>query len=74
MSPRDAQAFNNRGVALQALGQGDAARRDFEHALALDPCLFDPRYNLMRLGTPAPPPSRPCRYTAQQSRLLSSGR
>jgi hypothetical protein len=74
LSPRDAQAFNNRGVALQALGQTSVARRDFEHALTLDPCGFDPRYNLMRLGTPAPPPPRDCRYTPEQSRLLSGSR
>jgi len=37
LSPRDAQAFNNRGVALPALDQGDVARRDFEPALALAP-------------------------------------
>ena len=66
LSPRDAQAFNNRGVALLALGQADVARRDFEHALQLDPCLFDPRYNLLSLGIRAQPPGT-CRYTAEQS-------
>jgi Flp pilus assembly protein TadD len=73
LSPRDAQAYNNRGVALQALGQAEVARRDFEHALQLDPCLFDPRYNLMRLGT-ATQPSGNCRYSAEQQRLLASHR
>jgi tetratricopeptide (TPR) repeat protein len=73
LSPRDAQAFNNRGVALQALRQAVVARRDFEHALELDPCLFDPRYNLMRLGVVTQPP-RECRYSAEQRRLLASGR
>jgi hypothetical protein len=71
LSPRDAQAFNNRGVALQALGQGDVARRDFEHALSLDPCLFDARYNLLRLGTPASAPNRVCDYTPEQRELLA---
>ncbi len=73
LSPRDAEAFNNRGVALQALGQAYPARRDFEHALRLDPCLFDARYNLLAQGIQVPAtPS--CRYTPEQQRLLSGER
>src|SRR5262245_19056904 len=76
ISSRDAQAFNNRGVALLALGQGDVARRDFERALSIDPCLFDtslfdPRLNLTRLGVVLPPPPQVCRYTAEQRSLLA---
>ena len=73
LTPRDAEAFNNRGVALQALGQAYPARRDFEHALRLDPCLFDPRYNLLALGVALPSASG-CRYTPEQERALSGGR
>lgn len=32
LSPRDAETFNNRGAALQALGQAYPARRGFEQA------------------------------------------
>ena len=70
LSPRDAQAFNNRGVALLALGQADVARRDFEHALKIEPCLFDPRYNLLSLKI-SMPAAAGCRYTAEQARLLA---
>jgi len=50
LDPRNALAFNNRGVALAALGQIPAAAADFEHALALDPHLAEARENLKRLG------------------------
>ena len=49
MNPRDALAFNNRGVALAALGQLPAAAADFQQALALDPQLAEARENLKRL-------------------------
>ncbi len=44
--PRDADALNNRGTALLALGQSEAARQDFTRALKLDPCLASARENL----------------------------
>ena len=50
MNPRNALAFNNRGVALTALGQTPAAAMDFEHALRLDPHLAEAQENLKRLG------------------------
>lgn len=50
MNPQNALAFNNRGVALAALGQEPAAAADFEHALALDPHFAEARENLKRLG------------------------
>jgi len=50
LNPKNALAFNNRGVALAALGQSPAARTDFEHALALEPDLAEARENLKRLG------------------------
>jgi tetratricopeptide (TPR) repeat protein len=40
---------NNRGAALMALGQYDAARGDFQRALRMDPALADARENLSKL-------------------------
>ena len=50
MNPRNATAFNNRGVTLAALGQFPAAAADFQHALALEPHFAEARENLKRLG------------------------
>jgi Flp pilus assembly protein TadD len=59
MNPGNALAFNNRGVALAALGQRAAASADFEQALVLDAHLNEARENLKRLGgTKASPQSR----------------
>jgi len=55
LQPNNAQALTNRGVALQLLQQMDAARQDFEHALAIDPCLAEARGNAARLGAKLPP-------------------
>jgi Flp pilus assembly protein TadD len=53
LDPRNAQNYNNRGVALQELGQSAAARMDFERALQLDPHLAEARENLEKLtGVP----------------------
>lgn len=49
MDSGNALAFNNRGVALAALGQTAAAAADFERALALDPQLSEASENLKRL-------------------------
>jgi tetratricopeptide (TPR) repeat protein len=49
LNPRDGANYNNRGAALAALGQTDAARQDFEHALQLDPALVSARQNLQSL-------------------------
>jgi tetratricopeptide (TPR) repeat protein len=69
LRPGDAQALNNRGVALMSLGQFEAARQDFERALQVNPCLFDARFNLHRLGARAKEnPS--CRFSDEQRRLL----
>ena len=54
LAPTDARYINNRGVALQALGQTEAARADFQHALREDPGLAEARDNLSKL----PPPRR----------------
>ena len=59
MNPGNALAFNNRGVALAALGQPAAASADFQQALVLDAHLNEARENLKRLGgTKASPQSR----------------
>ena len=72
LAPSDPLAFNNRGVALMALSQMDAARQDFERALELDPCLFNARFNLKQLGIEAEVPGN-CRFSYAQRRLLESG-
>ena len=46
--PGDAGALTNRGVALAALGQAEAARADFERALAVDRCYAPALRNLGR--------------------------
>jgi tetratricopeptide (TPR) repeat protein len=50
LDPKNALVFNNRGVALAALGQIPAAAMDFQHALVVDPQLAEARENLKRLG------------------------
>ena len=50
VNPRDALTLNNRGVALEQLGQTVAARADFERALRIDPALTAARENLARLN------------------------
>ena len=60
LAPRDPGALNNRGTVLAAMGQTAAARRDFVAALALDPCLEEPRRNLERFGG-VPPGTSDCR-------------
>ena len=54
LNPSSAMALNNRGVALAALGQNNAARADFERALNADPCFAEAARNLRRLGFAAP--------------------
>jgi Flp pilus assembly protein TadD len=65
LKPGDARALNNRGVALQAMGQMESARADFEAALRADPCQFDARLNLKRFDPPAN-----CRYSDEQRRAM----
>jgi tetratricopeptide (TPR) repeat protein len=69
LTPDDPLAVNNRGVALAHLGQKDAALADFQRALTIDPCLFDARWNLKRLGQAYSAPAH-CRYTRQQQAAL----
>jgi hypothetical protein len=61
--------LNNRGAALLALNQKDAAVQDFERALALDPCQFNARSNLRHLGV-ALPLAPQCKFTAEQKTAL----
>ncbi len=70
LSPRSAEALNNRGAALLALDQRETAQQDFERALALDPCQFDARLNLHRLGISKPPPPQ-CRFSPEQQTALT---
>lgn len=71
IDPSDARAMNNRGAALAALGQTDAARADYERALKRNPCLFDARLNLVRMGVRGEIPSG-CSFTPQQMDALTS--
>ncbi len=70
IDPTDARAINNRGAALLALGQDEAAQADFERALDLDGCLFDARLNLLRMGVRKEIPGS-CSFTPQQLRALT---
>jgi len=49
LDPRDADNYNNRGVALAALGQYEAARLDFERALRISPGLSSAAENLRKM-------------------------
>jgi Flp pilus assembly protein TadD len=69
LAPNDPKALNNRGAALAALGQTEAARADFERALERDPCFADALSNLRRLGV-ARPRSPDCRSIIGQSQYL----
>ena len=71
LAPRSAEALNNRGAALMAIGQKDAARQDFERALAIDPCQFNARLNLLHLGIPQPIPAQ-CNFSAKQIQALQN--
>jgi hypothetical protein len=70
--PNNPQAITNRGVALLMLKQADAARQDFERALAEQPCLFEARLNLLRMGIPGNTPPG-CRYADAERRALTAG-
>jgi tetratricopeptide (TPR) repeat protein len=72
LDPENAGALNNRGTALAALGQADAARADFLRALERDPCLFDARVNLKRMGGTEGGVDGACRFTPGQ--LAEMGR
>jgi tetratricopeptide (TPR) repeat protein len=69
LAPGSADAFNNRGAALLALRQNEAARNDFERALHIEPCAFDARLNLLRMGVEAPR-SAACHFNADQRAAL----
>ncbi|MBY0504915.1 MAG: glycosyltransferase family 39 protein [Bryobacteraceae bacterium] len=69
--PGDPRALVNRGTALAALGQRNAARQDFLRALARDPCFYPALLNLRQLGYPLPVLGA-CRFPAQQKERLAS--
>jgi tetratricopeptide (TPR) repeat protein len=68
--PNSPEALSNRGVALLLLKQLDAARQDFERALKAEPCFWDARYNLKRMGADTTSPPH-CRYTPAQEEMLN---
>ncbi len=71
LAPNDPLALANRGSALAMLGQKEAAKLDFEHALRLDPCQFDARYNMEKvLRYPAMNSPAGCRWNQVQKRKL----
>ena len=53
LAPNDPHALNNRGVALEQLGQHRAAQADFQRALHIDPCLSEARRNIGQAPCPA---------------------
>jgi hypothetical protein len=50
LTPDDPRAISNRAVALAALGSREAAIAELQRALEKDPCLFEARENLSKLG------------------------
>jgi tetratricopeptide (TPR) repeat protein len=70
LTPRSADALNNRGAALLALKQRDAAIGDFKRALDLNPCQFNARLNSQHLGISAPGSWTACKFTAEQKEAL----
>jgi tetratricopeptide (TPR) repeat protein len=70
LAPRSADALNNRGAALLALNQRDAAMEDFKRALDLDPCQFNARLNLRHLGISVAGSVSACKFTAEQREAL----
>jgi tetratricopeptide (TPR) repeat protein len=54
LDPKNAQNFNNRGVAFAYLGLPEAARSDFLRAIEIDPGLTEARENLQKLPPQAP--------------------
>ena len=68
-APGDPQALTNRGTALAALHQIDAAQQDFQRALDRDPCLLPALLNLRQLGHPLPN-LRHCRFNRRQKESL----
>ena len=71
LAPEDATNISNRAAALLVLGQSDTARQEFERALHKDPCQFNARVNLKRIGAAAPPIPPTCRYTPEQDSQLN---
>jgi protein O-mannosyl-transferase len=78
-NPNSPQFLTNRGVALAALGQNQAAADDFVRALERDECFFEANLNLRKIKDSGvvipidlPPTTRqqPCRYTLDQQRAL----
>jgi tetratricopeptide (TPR) repeat protein len=73
MAPNSPAALSNRGVALLMLNQQDAALRDFERALKMDPCFWEAHYNLKRMGAESRIP-RHCRFLPELEQALDEVR
>ena len=71
LAPGNAEAIQNRGVALLALGQSEGARQDFERAIQANPCLFEARMNLRRMGVPFAQVPPACRFTSEELSKLA---
>ncbi len=69
LEPNSAAALNNRAAAFLQMGQNAAAQQDLERAIGKDPCLFDARWNLRRLGISAPLPPD-CHWTSEQWKVF----
>ena len=69
LTPGGADALNNRGAVLLAMGQQDAARQDFERALEANPCQFNARLNLLRMGAVLPD-AGDCGFSKEQLNML----
>ncbi len=72
LAPGTAEAIQNRGVALLALGQAEAARQDFMRALQANPCLFEARINLRRMGAFGERAPWSCRLTLEELSKLAN--
>lgn len=70
MEPGDPAALTNRGVALAALGQAEAARSDFTRALERDACFFPALRNMRRVGS-AVKVDAGCQFSASQREALA---
>lgn len=70
LAPNDPNALSNRAVALLNLGQRDAGVADLKRALQIDPCLWEARYNLKRVGV-AMDAAANCRYSPELQQILN---
>lgn len=73
LQPGDAKALTNRGVALAALGQREAAVRSLRQAVAADECAWEAAAGLRQLGEPieiGPERQTRCRWNERQRAMF----